>query len=257
MSGFFILEKFKYYFCCTIKKKFMKNIFLGLISIFAFISVNAQSKISQGFVIDSITLSYIHGVRIDNLNNKYKARTNQYGRFGIQASVGDRLQFSAPGYEPFILDYSTFYYEQDTMRIILKPVVTTMEDVVVSTYSYVDYQRDSVDRRQEFVAANGTLKKTFDNNNSGVGMGISIDNLFSRREKRKKKAYRLFEEMEQQEYIRFRYNPVLVHSLTGLEGEALSNFIFKTQPDYNWLRKHTTREDMLYYINEQMKKMKN
>ena len=234
----------------------MKNLFLALISIFAFISVNAQSKISQGFVIDSITVSYIQGVRVENLNNKYKARTNQYGRFGIKASVGDRLQFSAPSYEPFILDYSTFYYEQDTMRIILKPVVTTMEDVIVSTYSYVDYQRDSADRSKQFADANGKLKKTFDNSNSGVGLGINIHNLFSGREKRNKRAYRKFEEMEQQEYIRFRYNPIFVHYLTGLEGEALSNFIFKTQPNYDWLRKHTTREDLLYYINEQMKKMK-
>lgn len=233
----------------------MKYIFLSVFSFFFFSSIHAQTKIAHGFVIDSITLSYIHGVRIDNLNNKYKARTNQYGRFGIQASVGNRLQFSAPGYEPYILNYSTFYHEQDTMRIILKPIVTTMADVVVSTYSYVDYQRDSLERREEFVAANGALKKTFDNSNSGVGLGISIDNLFSRREKRKRKAYQLFEEMEQQEYIRFRYNPILVHSLTGLEGEALNNFIFKTQPDYNWLRLHATREDMLYYINEQMKKI--
>ncbi len=233
----------------------MKKILLTLIAFFVFYSSFSQAKIAQGFVIDSITSAYIHGVRINNINDKYKARTNEYGRFGIRANVGDKLEFAAPGYEPFILLYSSFYHELDTMRIILKPVVTTLADVVVSAYSYIDYQRDSAERKQEFIEATGVMKKTFDNNNSGVGLGISIDNLFSKREKRKRRAYSQFEEMEQQEYIRFRYNPILVHSLTGLEGEALNNFISTTQPDYYWLRNHTTREDMLYYINEQMKKV--
>lgn len=232
-----------------------KKIFLALFVIFIGATLlKAQTKTAYGFIIDSITHVPVPGIKIENPDKKYTARTNQYGQFGINAEVGNKILIHTAGYEKYTLEYTRFYYELDTIRIMLKPIVTTLKDVVVSTYTYLDYQRDSSERRQEFVAQNGTIKKLFDNNNSGVGLGISIDNLFSKREKRKRKAYKQFAYFEKEAYIRFRYNPVLVHSLTGLKGEELQKFIYKTQPTYEWLRSHLTREDIFYYINEQMKK---
>ena len=71
----------------------MKKVFLTLLSFFIMYTSFAQSKIAHGFVIDSITSTYIHGVRINNISNKYQARTNEYGRFGIRAEVSDKIEF--------------------------------------------------------------------------------------------------------------------------------------------------------------------
>ncbi len=232
----------------------MKQLFIMVVFVFITCLCNAQSKTVYGFVIDSITREPVSAVKIENLNSKFIARTNRFGQFGINVSVGNKILVAAPGYEQYEFIYTQLLYELDTIRVIVKPATTTIKDVVVSAYSYTDYQRDSTERRNEFIQRNGQIKKLFDNNNSGVGLGISIDNLFSKREKRKKRAYKQFEYLEQQQYIRFRYNPELVQSFTSLKGAELQNFIQKTQPSYKWLRTHQTREDIFYYINAQMKK---
>lgn len=234
----------------------MKKSIIFLFVFTAYINnLTAQSKVIHGFVIDSISQTYLSGVSVINLNSSYRARTNQAGRFGINAVIGDKIQFVLPGYENKTLNYTQFYYELDTIKILMNPIITTLQDVVVSAYNYIDYQRDSTQRINDFIAANGTLKKTFDNNNTGPGLGISIDNLFGKKEKRKRRAYAQLQEWEEEHYIRFRYNPVLLKSLTGLKGDDLEKFMQKTQPTYKWLRNHTTHDDMLYYINNEMKKM--
>lgn len=232
----------------------MKNFFFVVLLSVSAQLVMAQSKIMYGFVADSLTQTTIGGGNVVNLNNGYKARSNQHGRFGVKASRGDKIEIKVPGYEVKTILYTQLLFELDTVKVIMTPLVTTLADVVVSAYNYLDYQQDSAQRAADFVKENGMLKKTFDNRNGGPGLGISIDNLFSRREKRKRKAYDQFGIMEEEAYIRFRYNPILIKTLTGLSGANLQTFMLSTQPSYEWLREHETREDMLYYINDKMKK---
>jgi hypothetical protein len=44
-----------------------------------------------------------------------------------------------------------------------------------------------------------------------------------------------------------------VGTYTGLKGDSLNTFINKYSPDYDWLRKHTSDEDVFYYINDKLK----
>jgi hypothetical protein len=85
--------------------------------------------------------------------------------------------------------------------------------------------------------------------NSGVGLGINLDR-FYKREKQRNKWIDMFDIMEQDAYINYRFTPELVAKYTRLEGDALYHFIQKNRPSAKWLRKHKTEEDLLYYINE-------
>ncbi len=53
--------------------------------------------------------------------------------------------------------------------------------------------------------------------------------------------------------MQYRFSADLVGAYTGLKGDSLNNFINKYWPDYDWLRKHTSDEDVFYYINDKLK----
>ncbi|MBC7587703.1 MAG: hypothetical protein H7178_05020, partial [Chitinophagaceae bacterium] len=115
------------------------------------------------------------------------------------------------------------------------------------------YRFDSLERRRIFLQDVGANKiPTFSKANSGAGLGISIDR-FSKREKQKRKAFDMFDEMEKEQYINYRFPAQLVSKYTTLRGDALINFMQMQRPEYKWLRKHTQEEDLEYYINEQLK----
>ena len=63
----------------------------------------------------------------------------------------------------------------------------------------------------------------------------------------------MYEMLEQEEYINYRFNKYLVSRYTTMQDDELSNFMQLHRPTYQWLRKHTSDEDMKYYINEQLK----
>jgi hypothetical protein len=48
----------------------------------------------------------------------------------------------------------------------------------------------------------------------------------------------------------------VVNKYTGYTGEQLNSFMEQNRPDWEWLRKNKKEEDLLYYINKQLKKQK-
>jgi hypothetical protein len=109
-------------------------------------------------------------------------------------------------------------------------------------------------RQQDFFQAMGRSPlPTLSQANSGAGIALNIDR-FSKREKRKRNAIRFFDDNEKEAYINYRYTPELVAKYTGLKDEKLQEFMGKSRPSWEWLRKHGSETDLAYYINEQLKK---
>jgi hypothetical protein len=124
---------------------------------------------------------------------------------------------------------------------------------VTVTTTYSKYQSDSIKRLEDFKKDMVSPKySTIENNKSGAGAVINLDR-FSSKEKNKKRAEKLFEQHEKDAYVRYRFSPELVGAYTGLHGDSLNTFIYKYWPDYDWLRRHTSDEDVFYYINEKLK----
>lgn len=219
------------------------------------LSSKAQQTYIYGYIKDSLTELPIQDVHVSGNRGDTSDYTNSSGLFVVKASMGDTLTFLRVGYftQKVALTQGVLI---DTLRIIMVPKTHELESVTVSSYGYADYQADSADRRKYFEEVIGYAKPLFDNANSGAGLGISLDRIFSHKEKNKKRAFKLFKDVEEDKYIDFRFNSILVHSYTGFKGEKLQRFMRKYRPSYNWLRSHTRQIDLLYYINAKLKKFK-
>ncbi|WP_162923483.1 hypothetical protein [Arachidicoccus soli] len=231
----------------------MCKVFISVFFLMICINTFAQTKNFYGKILDSVTYLPVQDVQIENLNTHATDVTNTDGLFLIKASLNDSLSILRVGY------YDTKYVINknsalpDTLLIMITPKTEDLQSVTVSSYSYADYQADSLQRRRDFESLIGYPHRMFSQANTGAGIGLSLDRLFGRKDRNKKRAYRFLLENEQQEYIDFRFNPILIHSYTGLRGDSLKAFIHQYEPSYEWLRTHTDNESIMYYINEKLK----
>ena len=92
-------------------------------------------------------------------------------------------------------------------------------------------------------------------NIAGFWLNQCLVNLdyFSKFQKSKRRAYKLEDEHEKDAYVNYRFSRETVHEYTGFTGDTLQQFINLYRPDYNWLRKNTSDEDVIYYIYDHVK----
>lgn len=234
----------------------MHKLSIFLFLLFSTSASFGQTKYFYGKLIDSLTLLPVQSAQVENGVTSETDFTNDRGLFLIKASKGDSLIIRRIGYfnETYVITGRSAAI--DTLEIFLRPKTKILQSVTVSAYSYADYREDSILRRQTFGEDIGYAHPLIDNSNSGAGFGISLDRIFGKQQRNKKRAYKLFLQNEEQEYRDFRFNPILVHTYTGLRGEALQQFINRYQPSYLWLRQHTKPDDVMYYINSVLKNQK-
>lgn len=232
----------------------MRRYILALIAL-GFVSItNAQKKkLVYGYLKDSVTNTAIKLASVRNMNTNTTVMTNNNGRFAIEAGDNHILSFAAVGYFFDTLQYNNIYPTQDTLYPFLVPLARDLGNVTVTSRGMSRYQLDSIERRKDFLQdiANYTIP-TVSQANSGAGIALNLDR-FSRHEKNKRRAMQFYETNEKEAYINYRFNTALVQSLTGFKDEKLHLFSQRHRPSYEWLRKHTTEEDIQYYINEQLK----
>ncbi|HTN35501.1 MAG TPA: hypothetical protein VL053_00415 [Arachidicoccus sp.] len=213
-----------------------------------------QKKFFYGRIFDSITELPVQDVHVSSSNQDTSDYTNRSGLFIMRAAPGDTLNILRVGYYQLKIALAGNALLMDTLHILLVPKTHELESVTVSAYNYADYQADSADRHKFFGASIGYAHPLFDRANTGAGLGISLDRIFGHKQRSKKRALRLFQSVEKEKYVDFRFNPILVHSYTGLKSDSLQQFMNKYRPSFDWLRAHPKQEDLLYYINSKMKK---
>ncbi len=213
-----------------------------------------QKKVVSGIINDASTGQPIRSASVTNVMTGRTVMSRTEGRFTINLSKGNIIAFSASGYYTDTLTTTDSLLALKQMEIILRPLPSTLPDVTVLG-NLNAYQIDSIERRKEFLSLIGenqipTVSRA---NDLGFGVGINLDR-FSKREKNKRNARSLFDVTEQEAYINFRWNEALVFKYTKMSGDTLSDFMQANRPTWDWLRKNTTEEDMLYYINKSLKK---
>ena len=208
-----------------------------------------------GFLKDSTTQMPIVLASITNLTTRETVMSSSVGKFTIAVKPKDILSFAAVGY---YFDTLTVTQENSTGAIAayLKPLGAYLGNVTVSSKGFNRYQLDSMERRKEFLQgiANYMIPAVA-KANSGAGIALNIDR-FSKNEKRKRRAYSFYETNENEAYINYRFTPELVASLTGFKDDALQTFMQTYRPSAAWLRSNLTKEDLVYYINTQLKNYK-
>ena len=231
----------------------MKNLLIFIVLLISGVFTKAQKVLIHGYLKDSLTETPIGKGKITNVTAKRSVTTDPNGFFKIEATPDDFIFVTALGYRYDTLNYSILYV--DTITLYLAHVGNVLPNVIV-TSRYTRYQLDSLQRRTEFEQDRGTVHNTVEGNRGpGFGMVINLDR-FKKKYRNKKSEEKVFNELERNAYVAYRFSPQLVALYTGLKGEALQNFILKHSPGYEWLRQHRTNEDVLYYINDVLKRSK-
>jgi hypothetical protein len=256
-SGFFLSLIPQHRFITFVKKGMKPS--LLLLSCLLSLSLTAQTyRTVRGQLKDSITREPIVMASVKNNVSGVTVMTNSKGLFSLPVAPGQLLSFAAVGYHFDTVFYTGTWLLKDTLQLELSSlVVTSLGNVTVSARGLSllsRYQLDSIQRHNDFFQAAGAAPlPTLSKANSGAGIALNIDR-FSKREKRKRNAISFFNENEMEAYINYRYTPELVMKYTGFKDEKLEEFMGKSRPSWEWLRKHPTEVDMSYYINEQLKK---
>lgn len=230
----------------------LNKIFFIIVFVIFTLPVVAQKRMVRGYVFDSSTRAPLTNAIITNENTHQLVFTNQKGFFQITASRNDMLSFDAFNYTFDTLMVTRIL--PDTVYITMVSEPERLPGVTVSTRGYSKYQLDSLQRRMSFISDVGPKKPSVSRANSqAAGIGINLDAIFSKKNKEKRRAYRIFEQNEKQAYIDYRFSTAIVAEYTGLKGDSLVMFIKKYTPSYEWLRAHPSDEDIVYYINDKLK----
>lgn len=174
--------------------------------------------------------------------------TDSTGQYHIRVHPKDSIYFSYLGRATvkFPVKSIAINYPMD---ISLAVTIDSLPLVVVRPKAY---RYDSLENRDEY-------RKVFDYepegvvgpSGSGMGVGVNLDMLFGARRNRQMLSLqrRLIEE-EQDKYIDYRFNRVLVRKITGLEGAHLDTFMRLYRPTYDFIRNCENDYEFYKYIKD-------
>lgn len=208
---------------------------LQLIILTTINGIKADEMIQEGMVVDSLSGKPVPFVHILNESSRRGYITDSLGKFSIRTELGDTLAFISLGYLGKVVIV-------DTLLPVIKlmPRTYDIEEVSIEDYrSYKQFQNDFLNLEVENEEEIQGLPKgkpidipvLLDTNylaNDAFMIFHPVSYLyykFSKEERSKRKAFYLKRQEGEQLVIEKKYNRDIVHHITGLEGEELTNFI--------------------------------
>lgn len=213
--------------------------------------VSAQQTL-KGKVYEAFTDSVLSAVNIFNTHTKNSVRSAADGSYGIAASEGDILIFSASGFRTDTIEVS-FSLLLTPFDLNLHRQVVSLKEVRVTG----SYQADSLVRRNYYSHIYAKQAGITGRNRpaNGVGVTLSPVSFFSKESKQKRGLRKRLEKEEKENYIDHSFAMPWVKNVTGLDGDSLSVFMYRYRPSYKFCRK-TDRQGMLIYINDKLKEFR-
>jgi len=232
----------------------MKYFFTYSFVLIASLSYSQQKNNLIGIIRDSSNNEPLPYATIINLYTNKTTIANKQGVFSVPVKADQLISFASMGYNFDTLRVTGKLLSKDTLIILLSPLTHKLLDITVyASKKYNAYQLDSMERRKDFFRTmTEHTQPVFSNANSGPGIGFNLDHFYSR-EKKKRKSISLFDEIENEQYINYRFNPEEISKYASFTTDSLLLFMQQYRPSYNWLRKHTNEEDILYYVNDKLK----
>jgi hypothetical protein len=227
-------------------------VFLLLFFLFSHFVVSAQTSI-QGKIYDGKTDSLLAGVTIMNITGKSFLLSDRNGQYSIAARENDLLVFSYSGFAPdtVIVENYMFYTRFD---VTLKPRPLELKPVTVVA---TNYHTDSLNRSVYYSHILNKREPGITGRNTPTGFGISLSPLshFSRESRQRRALKKRLAQEEKDSYIDHLFNVELVKRLTRLEGDSLRLFMYVKRPGYEFCRK-TTPEEMVIYISDSLREFR-
>ncbi len=228
------------------------RIFCTLLLLLTAFSGQAQQFLT-GKIYKKNTTEGLLSVSIHNITQQRYDLSEEDGSYHIQVGVGDHISFSSVGY---MSDTVTVTASMLTAAyaIYLDVRSQTLQTVRVGELS--NYQLDSMDRRKEYawVYDHSNTPHVARDRQGADGVGVTL-NVFRNTSTAAKQRIHLDKRLEKEEedyYIDSRYNKDYVTKITHLKGDSLTEFMRKYRPYYDYCRK-ASNVDILVYINDSYK----
>ena len=193
-------------------------------------------------------------VTVTNKNQQKVNISDIGGNYRIAANPGDTITFTYAGLRPetIIVD-SQMLAEKDGYPVYLEPRSVVLPTVRVDEQT--NYQLDSIKRREDYKWLYPVHPRKLIGNETpadGVGIVIAPNDYFSAKETQKRRLRRRLAEEEKEYYVDSRLPAVYVAKITGLKGDSLQVFLVRYRPSYDFCRK-ASNEDILLYINDKVR----
>lgn len=211
------------------------------------VQAHAQTKgIPQlsGLVLERTTGKRLADVNVLNLRTNKKSVSNTFGVFFVEAMVGDSLLLTKIGYGP------------------VKTVVNTLDDVVLEMQPGVEIEevvvaRKTREQEMEDILRDYEKKGIYGGGKNRVGTYLNspataLYNLFGREAKNMRRFEKFMNREVNEIAVDRIFTPKVVAETTGLEGEALTNFMELYRPSYDVATKWG-HYDLLSYIRKSFK----
>lgn len=206
-------------------------------------TVKAQVQI-HGTIYERTVRFGLPGVSVIS-NSGTGTMTDSLGRYRIRLQSHDSVHFSYLGKATRKFAVKDIPANQ-SFDMSLEVNIESLPTVVVRQNSY---RLDSLANREEYRKVFDFERDYLANRSGGLGVGISLDALFSGKKMRQIETLRRrLEREEQDKYVDHRFTRGLVRRLTGLQPPALDTFMREYRPGYEMLRSFETEYDYYSYI---------
>lgn len=186
----------------------------------------------QGLVLDQESKQRIAKVLIVNKTTGANTYNNNKGEFDLALSQGDIIIANKENYLSDTLTYSgekVLIINLKRKAIMIAPVTVMGR---ISPEEILAKRKEDYDKAYR-LADPGDFVSVGQN-----GAGLSIDavyNYFSKEGKNARRLTKYFQKEYEDNYIDAIFTKELVRSVTGLEGEALENYMIRYRPTYEFV----------------------
>lgn len=216
-------------------------------------TVAAQFSIS-GTVYDASKVIPVKNVLVKSSNGMMTI-TDSTGHYNIAASDKDSLTFiyrEKPTAKFAVKQIENIGSFDISLHVKVTEKFRTLKEVRVFSKNF---REDSIANRQEYAKIFNYQRpgiKTTSSNYSGTP-GLDLDEFinifrFKRNRQIKHLQNRLLDQ-EQEKYINYRFNKILVKRVTHLEGKNLDDFMVRYRPDFAFIQTATTVNFYQYILN--------
>ncbi len=211
-------------------------------------STVAFCQIQRGVVIDGDSSKPLYPATIANVTTGLSYITDEQGAFAVPASNGDILAFSAIGFQSARRAAATGKF----MTVEMASLSVKMKEFVLHS-GYTQFQQDSLTltTMYEKELKKKPVKTGFSNANGGGITGLIGGPVqkISKSYRQNKRFKENFERDMEQRFIETRYTKTLVTNLTGLKGDAATEFMNAHPMDYPFARAASDLELKMWIRN--------
>ena len=219
------------------KKTVLAKILPLLICAFISTQLHAQLTVS-GKVLDKSRINLVENVKVISTGGMF-AMTDSMGRYSIPVKPNDSLYFvynNKPTQRFPVNGIGNPMQFDVSLHVFINSKYSVLKEVIVYSKSY---RQDSLENRQ-------TYADVFEYKKPGVSTSIApggavgadvneLINIFRfKRNKRLKAFQNRLEEQEQDQYVNYRFNKLIVARITGLRSPALDSFVLWYRPSYEF-----------------------